>query len=100
MPSSYDSQQNQSDRHRFEQLREEFERQLDQSIGKQHYKTASGGGVHEQHSILHNSFHSEPGSDPLNDSRKFRKSVRFQVYNARNMETLKQIRQEMTDKLD
>lgn len=40
------------------------------------------------------------GSFEGNESKKFRKSVRFQVYDAKTMETLHEMRQAMHDKFN
>ena len=44
---------------------------------------------------LGSDFKSEHSKNSLDDSKKFRKSVRFQVYDAKTMETLTEMRQAM-----
>jgi len=70
-----------SEKERFELLRADFEANLSASINQREAYHSNPNS-----SILHQSIISD--SDPLNESKKFRKSVRFQVYNAKTMDSL------------
>lgn len=87
--------------HRFEQMRAQFEANLTSSIKRsapprQMYTQSSdlGGG-----SILNQSITSTFNIEQINDSKKFRKSVRFQVYDDKTMGGLQKKRQELQENL-
>jgi hypothetical protein len=87
-----------SEKAKFEMMRADFEAKL-LSRTQQPWSTQRPANNERKPSILVNSSDPPSVDNTFNDSKKFRKSVSFQVYDSKNMGGVREIRKEMDLKL-